>query len=151
MAGISSGGGSGGRKRVDQEIPLIPFIDLLLCCVMFLLVTAIWNETGEVPTELTSAAREEGPDVDAPRDSLILEITDGGFVLASTAGDRIDIPATEGELDFASLDQRLAERHRLQPNVPPVKVRPDDDISTGNVVTTMDVLRRRGYASLSFL
>jgi len=33
----------------------------------------------------------------------------------------------------------------------PVKVRPDDDISTGAVVIALDVLRRRGFVSLSFL
>jgi len=150
MASMSTGGGGSGRKKVDQEIPLIPFIDLLLCCVMFLLVTAIWNETGEVPTELSAAGgTEEGPRV--VQESLILEITGSGFVLASTAGDRIEVPASEGAPDFAALDQRLAERQRLQPNTPPVKVRPDDDINADVLVTTMDVLRRRGFASLSFL
>ena len=43
MAAIDSGGGESGKKAVNQEIPLIPFIDLLLCCVMFLLATAVWN------------------------------------------------------------------------------------------------------------
>ena len=35
MGGISVGGGHGGKKNLDSEIPLVPFIDLLLCCVMF--------------------------------------------------------------------------------------------------------------------
>ena len=28
MAGISAGGGHGGKKSVDHSIPLVPFIDL---------------------------------------------------------------------------------------------------------------------------
>ena len=49
MASISTGGnGHGGKKDVDAEIPLIPFIDLLLCCVMFLLVTAVWNKLARI-------------------------------------------------------------------------------------------------------
>ena len=150
MASVTSGGSGGRRKRVDQEIPLIPFIDLLLCCVMFLLVTAIWNETGNVPSTLSGASAEEAPP-GPERDALILEIAQGGFVLASTAGDRLEVPAAEGALDFAALDRRLAERHRLQPDAPPVKVRPDDDISADTLVATMDLLRRNGFASLSFL
>ena len=58
MATIDSGG-QGGRKSVDQEIPLVPFIDLLLCCVMFLLVTAVWAQLGEMPTTLPGGA--DGP------------------------------------------------------------------------------------------
>ena len=32
MASIATGNGHGGKKTVDHEIPLVPFIDLLLCC-----------------------------------------------------------------------------------------------------------------------
>jgi biopolymer transport protein ExbD len=45
MAGIDTGGDtSHGRRNVNQELPLIPFIDFLLCLVMFLLVTAVWSK-----------------------------------------------------------------------------------------------------------
>jgi biopolymer transport protein ExbD len=41
MGGMSVGSGHAGKKSLDSDIPLVPFIDLLLCCVMFLLVTAV--------------------------------------------------------------------------------------------------------------
>lgn len=47
----------GGGRAVNQEIPLIPFIDFLLCIVLFLL--ASFSATGELPVdrnlELTKA------------------------------------------------------------------------------------------------
>jgi len=36
MAGIDTGGGHGGKRATNHEIPLIPFIDFLLCLVAFL-------------------------------------------------------------------------------------------------------------------
>ncbi len=70
MAGVSTGGGGhGGKKSVDQDIPLIPFIDLLLCCVMFLLVTAVWNQLARInanqqtPGAVTTPPDEPPPDV----------------------------------------------------------------------------------------
>ena len=40
MASIGGGGGGfGGKKTVDQEIPLVPCIAKLLGCVMFVIVT----------------------------------------------------------------------------------------------------------------
>ena len=39
MAGIDVGGGHGGKRSLNHEIPLIPFIDFLLCLVAFHLVT----------------------------------------------------------------------------------------------------------------
>ncbi len=41
--------GGGGGKAVNHEIPLIPFIDFLLCIVLFLL--ASFSASGELPVD----------------------------------------------------------------------------------------------------
>lgn len=44
MAGVNvESGGKGGRRSVDSEINMIPMIDLLICCISFLLITAVWS------------------------------------------------------------------------------------------------------------
>jgi biopolymer transport protein ExbD len=57
MAGIDTGGGHGGKRSVNQEIPLIPFIDFLLCIVTFLLITAVWSQMARINAD----ARVPGP------------------------------------------------------------------------------------------
>lgn len=52
MAGVSQGsGGSGksGRRSVDQEVNMVPFIDLLMVTISFLLVTAVWTSMARMP------------------------------------------------------------------------------------------------------
>ncbi len=56
MAGIDTGGGH-GKRDTNHEIPLIPFIDFLLCLVAFLLVTAVWSQMARVNAD----ARVPGP------------------------------------------------------------------------------------------
>jgi biopolymer transport protein ExbD len=56
MAGIDVGG-HGGRRNVDHQIPLIPFIDFLLCLVSFLLMTAVWTQMSRINAD----ARVPGP------------------------------------------------------------------------------------------
>jgi biopolymer transport protein ExbD len=56
MAGIDTGGGH-GKKSVIHEIPLIPFIDFLLCLVSFLLITAVWSQMARINAD----ARVPGP------------------------------------------------------------------------------------------
>jgi biopolymer transport protein ExbD len=50
MAGIDvgGGGGGGGRRTVDQEINMVPFIDLLLVTISFLLITAVWTSMARI-------------------------------------------------------------------------------------------------------
>ena len=56
-APVTVGGGHGGKRAVNQEIPLIPFIDFLLCLVSFLLITAVWTQMSRINAD----ARVPGP------------------------------------------------------------------------------------------
>lgn len=42
--------GGGGKRSLDFELNLVPFIDLLSCCISFLLITAAWNQLSRIPT-----------------------------------------------------------------------------------------------------
>jgi len=66
MAGIDTGGGHGGKRSTNHEIPLIPFIDFLLCLVAFLLVTAVWSQMARINAD----ARVPGPPKDTPPDEI---------------------------------------------------------------------------------
>ena len=45
MAGAApTPSGHGGKKALDAELNLVPFIDLLSCCISFLLITAVWTQ-----------------------------------------------------------------------------------------------------------
>lgn len=57
MASIDTGGH--GSRTANHEIPLIPFIDFLLCLVMFLLVTAVWNQSARIEASANVPGRVE--------------------------------------------------------------------------------------------
>src|ERR1043165_7093109 len=49
MGGVSvESGGKGGRRAVDSEINMIPMIDLMVCCISFLLITAVWSHMSRI-------------------------------------------------------------------------------------------------------
>src|SRR6185295_16932138 len=41
MASISVGEGKSGRRALDHVLPLVPFIDFMVCLIAFLIVTAV--------------------------------------------------------------------------------------------------------------
>jgi biopolymer transport protein ExbD len=139
MGGINVGGGHGSKKAVDSEIPLIPFIDLLLCCVMFLLVTAVWNQLARLD------ANQQQPGQQAPNDpppeekiKVVVQVQAGGYVIASTAGDRIE-----------TLRDKLQERKRLEPNRRDLTVAPEDGVQYADVVSAMDTVVGEGFPEMS--
>ena len=99
MGGVSvGGGGHGGKKSVDSEIPLVPFIDLLLCCVMFLLVTAVWNRLARLDANQQTPGQVSNPtEQQEPQIRLYLQVTGTGYTIASSAGERIEVPKNGDE------------------------------------------------------
>lgn len=151
MGGINVGGGHGGKKQVDAEISLIPFIDLLLCCIMFLLVTAVWNQLARINANQQQPGQQAPEDQPPPEErvKLILQVENSGFVLASTAGDRIQIPKSGDSYDLEELRNKLQERHRLEPNRRDIIVAPEDGVEYENVVEAMDIVVGEGYPEMS--
>jgi biopolymer transport protein ExbD len=150
MGGISVGGGHGGKKAVDSEIPLVPFIDLLLCCVMFLLVTAVWNQLAKLNANQQQPG-QQAPNEPPPEEhvKVILQVQASGFVLASTAGDRIEVPKTGDQYDMEGLREKLQERKRLDPNRKDLVVAPEDGVRYEDVVASMDMVVGEGFPDMS--
>lgn len=151
MGGIAVGGGHGGKKNVDSEIPLVPFIDLLLCCVMFLLVTAVWNRLARL--DANQQVPGQAPQMDQPppeeRIQLYLQVTQSGFTIASTAGERIEIPKSGDEYDLETLRTRLVERRQAEPNRHDLIVAPEDGVMYEDVIAAMDLAVGQGFEEVS--
>jgi biopolymer transport protein ExbD len=150
MGGISMGGGHGGKKSVDSEIPLVPFIDLLLCCVMFLLVTAVWNQLARLDANQQQPG-QQAPNEPPPEEKIkvILQVQASGYVLASSAGDRIEIPKSGDSYDMEGLREKLQERKRLEPNRKDLVVAPEDGVQYKDVVASMDMVVGEGFPDMS--
>ena len=151
MGGVNVDGGGGGKKNVDSEIPLVPFIDLLLCCIMFLLVTAVWNKLARIDANQQQPGREAP--MDAPEEEenirLFLQVKNTGYVLAATDGTNIDIPKNGEDFDLEGLREKLRDRREQEPNRRDLIVAPEDGVMYQDVVATMDIVVGEGYESMS--
>jgi len=85
---------AGGRKSVDAALNLVPFIDLLSCCISFLLITAVWTQLAAVdvtPSDRGGARHEPtSPEPAPPRARLYVD--PGGYTFVAPGGrpERVD-------------------------------------------------------------
>ena len=86
----------GGARSVNQEIPLIPFIDFLLCIVLFLL--ASFSASGELPID---------KNVKLPNAENVLDMTDAPMVAVTGTQILVDGSA-------AGSTRVIEEANRLQ-------------------------------------
>ena len=143
MAGIQVGQGH-GRRAVDHEIPLVPFIDLLLCCVMFLLVTAVWNRLAAVESTVRGPGDPASTQPFEHEPSLRIALHANSIELSSEAGERISVVR---DAELTALRQALRGRATNQ-NVDIVS---DDGLVYAEVIAAMDALIGEGFLRVNLL
>lgn len=149
MAQIAVGGGSGSRKTVDAEIPLIPFIDLLLCCVMFLLVSAVWSQLAALEANQQVPGRTADSVAVDDIERLILQVTPDGYVVGSTLGDSTSIPKNGETYDDEALVAALEQQQRILRNHEDLIVAPEDGVRFEDMITAMDLAEGAGFTNVS--
>ena len=141
MAGAAphEGSAKGKKKALDAELNLVPFIDLLSCCIAFLLITAVWTQISGL-----NVASSGGPP-DQPKEQQTIDIklalTDKGYAL-QMAGATIDIPKTSGKdgptFDQKMLVEKLKTLKASLPDQQAITVQPQDDVAYEDLVATVD-------------
>jgi biopolymer transport protein ExbD len=134
--------GKGTRKPLDASINLVPFIDLLSCCISFLLITAVWTQLArmDVSQKGQGAAGAESEKPPEPTVNLTLFIDKDGYTFAKSNGESTAIPKKGEEYDLIRLADVLKDAKTAYPDKNDIQVKADDDVLYNNIIRTMDVV-----------
>src|SRR5512138_1771090 len=114
------GGGRRKKKSLDAVINVVPAIDLLSCCITFLLYTAVWTQISRLQVmQLGTGAPEPAATEQKPTLLVTLAMGERGFNVSTSAGTSIDIPTlgrdADGKLRF-DLKTLTDNLHQLKRN-----------------------------------
>jgi biopolymer transport protein ExbD len=157
-AGMPEEGGHGKKKKkaLDAVINVVPAIDLLSCCIAFLLFTAVWTQIARLQVSQLGTGAPE-PTVTDPQKSLIVTLAMGerGFNLSTSSGTSLDIPtlgrgpAGELRFDLRSLGDKLKQLKSDYPDASAITVSAEDTVSYGDLVQVIDQCVGSGLAAVS--
>jgi biopolymer transport protein ExbD len=88
MAQIDTGGGA-PKRELNREMPLVPFIDFLLCLVSFLLITAVWSQNARLDATANAPAAAECCKPEEQPKRLHVDVRDSKFVLSWRQGETV--------------------------------------------------------------
>jgi biopolymer transport protein ExbD len=153
---VEQGGGKKKKRALDATVNVVPAIDLLSCCISFLLFTAVWTQIGRLQAAPTGNG---APAETEPAKTLTVTLTMGqaGFVLATSAGAQIEIPATgrtaEGapQYDLKNLAERLKKLKGEFPDQAAITVAADDAVIYADLIHTIDACVGAGLANVSVM
>jgi biopolymer transport protein ExbD len=133
-----------GRKREDPEINLIPFIDVLLVVLIFLMVSTTYSKFTELQITLPTAEADKV--VDKPFEINVTIDAKGNYTVNNT-------PVAFNSV--AGLADDLKAAARSGPNGQPVKdpviiVNADQFAMHQMVINVLEAARVAGYDKLTF-
>ncbi len=156
--GMPEEGGSGRKKRrsLDAVINVVPAIDLLSCCISFLLFTAVWTQISRLQVQQLGTGAPE-PTVTDPQKTLMvtLAMSERGLALATSSGTSIDIPLLPGGtagrplFDLKTLGDKLKQLKGDYPDASAVTVSAEDTVPYGDLVQVIDTCVGAGLVAVS--
>jgi biopolymer transport protein ExbD len=150
---------SGGRKKkkaLDAVINVVPAIDLLSCCITFLLYTAVWTQISRLQVQQLGMGAPEPVQQIQPQKALAITLAVGERGMALTVGDAsYDIPtlgrSPEGLVlqDLKALNTRLKAVKGEFPDQGSIIVTAEDTIPYGDLVHVIDACLAAGLLQVS--
>jgi biopolymer transport protein ExbD len=154
--GVPEEGGKRKKRSLDAVINVVPAIDLLSCCITFLLYTAVWTQISRLQVmQLGTGAPE--PTAAEQKQTLLVTLAMGerGFNLSTSSGSSVDIPTlgrdAEGKIrfDLKALGDQLKQLKGSFPDAAAITVQAEDTVSYGDLVQVIDSAIGAGLVSVS--
>lgn len=150
------GGGKRKKKSLDAIINVVPAIDLLSCCIAFLLYTAVWTQISRLQVQQLGTGAPEPAAAEQQKTLLVtLAMGERGFNLSTSAGSSLDIPTLGREadgrirFDLKGLADRLKQLKGDYPDTSAITVQAEDMVSYGDLVEVIDACVGAGLPAVS--
>ena len=143
-------GGKGGKKPLNADLNLVPYIDLLTCMVAFLLITAVWSQLArlEAHQKGQGQAGEDTPPEKVFK--LVVLVNDSGFNLVADQ-DQQPIPKKGDSYDYEKLGDELKKIKDTHADKTDIQVASDDTIKFEVLVKTMDAALSARFPDISLI
>lgn len=126
------------RSKEEPEINLIPFIDVLLVILIFLMLSTTYSKFTELQVNLPVADAEKSRDY--PRELIVAVSADGRYAVNRKPVEGRSVEVLAAELRSAAIDARE----------PVVIVSADATAAHQAVINVLDAARRAGLPRLTF-
>ncbi len=152
---VDSGGG-GGRKAVDVDLNLVPFIDVMSVLVAFLLLTAVWTNLAQINIKSGGVGHdvENTPPAEPPINLSVLLAQDGVWVGITTGQPRKIDKNGDGTYNFDALGDVLQDYKKntdIFKDRDDIEVAAEDKVDYQSVISAMDTAVAKDFKGIRYV
>jgi biopolymer transport protein ExbD len=132
--------GAGGKKAVDFQLNLIPFIDLLSVLISFLLMTSVWTQTARIEVRQSpNLPSDEPPEQEEEKLNLTVIIKGTGYTVQKKNAVVKEIEKQGEDYDTETLTEVLKQVVAEHPSNNEVTVTSEDKVPYQELISVMDL------------
>jgi biopolymer transport protein TolR len=143
---------SGGGRQTNVDLNIVPFIDLMCVCIIFLLVTAVWTQVSmiQIGSSIYSKRTEATPNEPPPRPEVAfpMDITTQGYALM-IGKKQVSIPKVGGKYDDVTLAHQLAGVKQQYPDKKDAVITVQEELTYDDLIHGMDMLLTAKFEEIS--
>ncbi|UCH77533.1 MAG: biopolymer transporter ExbD [Candidatus Coatesbacteria bacterium] len=140
------------HREVWEDPELVPFIDMLVVCCCFLLMSASLLQTAVIEISLPTAAGAGTTGATPPQGgelNLSLIITDEGLRVGGAGAILPLIPRKKDSFDWEKLTETLKDVKKQYPDQESVIIIAEPEIVYNDIIQAMDVCVMEGFPDIS--
>ena len=147
------------RREVNYELNIVPFIDLMSVCIIFLLLTAVWTQVSMIQIGSSVYGKRQDDQDDSkkpPRPEVNLEVLvdKRGYTVVVGQETPVSIPRVAGGDGQLEYDQRnlilvLRGVKNKYPDKKDALIALQDDLVYENLIQGMDSLLLAGFPEVA--
>lgn len=142
MGAVVEQGGARGRRPLDAAVNLVPYVDILMTLMVFLVMCAVFTQLASLTVHSKNAG--DAPAATATSEPLLSLFVSSRGVSVERDGRRIDVTR-----DPAAIERAIRDVVPAPSDDTACMLRADDGVSYGDLVQIIDVTRRIGITNVS--
>lgn len=150
MAHIDDGGD--GSRSTTVDLNLVPIIDLMSVCIIFLLITAVWTQVSmiQIGSSIYGKKSEDKQAEPPPKAEIPfrLDVLRNGYRVI-VGRQTLSFPKVNGAYDNDRLTVELKKVKELYPEKVDAVVTVQDDLPYESLISGMDALLVSGFPEIS--
>ena len=151
MGGAAPTPAKGGKRTMDAAVNLVPYIDLLMTIMTFLVMTAVWTQIAALEVQNQSGGppeQEQEKDPDAPK-PILVSIMEEKIQVQEEGADALDFPKGQEDYNFEGIFEELKRLKDARPERVEVKIKAEDKVGYEAIVKVIDSSTGLGLTGLT--
>ncbi len=141
-----------GKKSANVELNIVPVIDLMSVLIVFLLITAVWNQISMIQLGTSIYGQKSENQLEEKPKNLEIALrvdirSNGYFVLIGNRS--IPILKIDGEYDTETLGKELKSIKERYPEKSDLFLSVDDELEYESMIKGMDVAISEGFDQIA--